>query len=118
MRFMAKPVTSEDNGQGPPDVEVVYATANDQRIIHVEHSSGLTAVEAVRRSGMLLEIPPIESSQLVLGIFGEQVAPDKSLAPGDRVEICRPLQQDPRDMRSGLAAAGKSMGRTRKPSAS
>ena len=115
---MANPVVPEDSAQRAPEVEVVYATAENQRVVQVEHSTGLTAIEAVRRSGLLLEIPPIESSQLVLGVFGEQVAPDKPLVPGDRVEICRPLQQDPRDMRSGLAATGKSMGRSREPSES
>jgi putative ubiquitin-RnfH superfamily antitoxin RatB of RatAB toxin-antitoxin module len=115
---MANPVASTDREQGPPLVEVIYATANDQRVICLEHSSGLTAIEAVRRSGLLLENPEISPLQLVLGIFGEQVAEDKPLLPGDRVEICRPLEQDPRDMRSGLAAAGESMGRSRKPSES
>ena len=112
---MPNPTGVPNGEQDPPVVEVVYVTARDQRVIHVEHSSGMIAIEAVRRSGLLQEFPEISSLPLVLGMFGEQAAEDKPLVPGDRVEICRPLQQDPRDMRSGLAATGKSMGRSNKP---
>jgi putative ubiquitin-RnfH superfamily antitoxin RatB of RatAB toxin-antitoxin module len=92
-------------------VEVVYATAEAQRIIEVSFSAGLTAEQAVERAGFLDDFPEIQSNSLVLGIFGERVAGDRELAPGERVEICRPLKQDPRDMRSSLAASGGVMGR-------
>jgi putative ubiquitin-RnfH superfamily antitoxin RatB of RatAB toxin-antitoxin module len=83
----------------PAPVEVVYALADVQRIVPVPFSPGLTAGEAVRRSGLASEFPAIGRERLVLGIFGARVPAERALRPGDRVEICRPLQRDPRDRR-------------------
>ncbi len=94
-------------------VEVVYATPAEQRIVEIEWEDGLTAIEAVRRSGLIVSYPEIESNPLVLGLFGERIAGSHVLKPGNRVEICRPLQQDPREMRWKLAIQGDSMGRGR-----
>ncbi len=92
-------------------VEVVYATAELQRVVRVSFTAGLTAVEAVRRAGLTEEFPEIQGRPLVLGVFGERVAEDRQLVPGERVEICRPLPEDPRAMRWNRAASGGGMGR-------
>jgi len=91
-------------------VEVVYATPDVQRTASVPRSEGLTAGEAVRRSGLLEEFPEIAERALVLGLFGERVEPERVLAAGDRVEICRPLLRDPRALRRELSARGQVMG--------
>jgi putative ubiquitin-RnfH superfamily antitoxin RatB of RatAB toxin-antitoxin module len=92
-------------------VQVVYATPEIQRVVEVSFSDGLTVLQAVERSGLFDEFPGIRSNPLVLGVYGERVEPDRKLAPGERAEICRPLQQDPRDMRSSVVAHGGVMGR-------
>ncbi|MEE8236725.1 MAG: RnfH family protein [Gammaproteobacteria bacterium] len=102
-------MASEDN-----TVEVVYATPEVQRVVRVPFTPGLTAVEAVRRAGVLEEFPEIQASPLVLGVFGARVEEDTPLAPGERVEICRPLKQDPRAMRWSVAADGGVMGSPRR----
>lgn len=94
-------------------VEVVYATPAKQSVVEVEWEYGLTAIEAVHRSGLIDAFPEIELHPLVLGLFGERITDAHGLEPGDRVEICRPLQQDPREMRSELAKQGDSMGSRR-----
>lgn len=91
-------------------VEVVYALPDAQSIVQVAYQPGMTALDAVERSG-LVERFEIELDSVVLGVFGVRVAADYALAPGDRVEVCRPLQADPRDMRRDLAARGRVMGR-------
>ncbi|HEX7079563.1 MAG TPA: RnfH family protein [Gammaproteobacteria bacterium] len=91
-------------------VEVVYATPAVQRIVTLPRSPGLTAVEAVRRSGLLEEFPEIRDRPLVLGVFGEPVDLDRPLRGGDRVEICRPLRRDPRALRRELSSRGQVMG--------
>lgn len=96
-------------------VEVVYAKPDVQRVVTLALTDGLTAGEAVRRSGLLEEFPEIGESELVLGLFGEHIAPERRLAAGDRVEICRPLQRDPREMRWELTARGEVMGGVRQP---
>lgn len=84
-------------------VDVVYATADEQRIVRVPYVAGLTAGQAVRESGLADTLPSEVTRPLVLGVFGTRVSARHELAPGDRVEICRPLQRDPRDRRRTLA---------------
>ncbi len=96
---------------GDDTVEVVYATPDVQRVVRVSFTAGLTAAQAVRRAGLLEEFPEIQASPLVLGVFGARVEENTPLAPGERVEICRPLKQDPRAMRWSVAEDGGVMGR-------
>lgn len=91
-------------------VEVVYATPDEQRLVTIEHSPGMTARDAVERSGLLETFPEISTRPLVLGVYGEHVGADRVLAPGDRVEICRPLLRDPRTLRRELLKQGQVMG--------
>jgi putative ubiquitin-RnfH superfamily antitoxin RatB of RatAB toxin-antitoxin module len=84
-------------------VEVVYALHDLQRIVRVAYEPGLTAERAVRRSRLAEEFPALRERAPALGICGELVAPDRLLAPGERVEICRPLKRDPRDQRRDRA---------------
>jgi len=50
-----------------------------------------------------------------VAVFGAQVGRDQRLEDGDRVEILRPLPQDPRQRRRSLARAGATMGRKSSP---
>jgi uncharacterized protein len=86
-----------------PFVEVVYATPEVQRAVRVALTSGLTARRAVEVSGLLDEFPEILTRPLVLGLFGARVSGGRVLQDGDRIEICRPLERDPRDRRRDLA---------------
>ena len=96
----------------PTPVEVVYALPERQWIVTVEFEQGLTAMEAVARSKLSELHPEIEDEPLVLGVFGIEVEHDRPLKPGDRVEICRPLKEDPREMRRQLIEAGRVMGQS------
>jgi len=91
-------------------VEVAHARPERQEVVELDCRPGLTALEAVRASGLLEAFPGIDASRLVLGIFGRIVPPEHELQPGDRVEIYRPLPVDPREARRRLAAAGRTMG--------
>ena len=86
-----------------PVVHVVYAEPDVQRVVRVAHVPGLTAEQAVHASGLLDELPAISTDGLVLGVFGVRVDGTRVLEPGDRVEICRPLERDPRERRRELA---------------
>jgi putative ubiquitin-RnfH superfamily antitoxin RatB of RatAB toxin-antitoxin module len=97
----------------PAFVEVLYATADEQRIVRVAWEPGLTARGAVERSGLLGSLPQAISAHLVLGIYGVRVELERLLVAGDRVEICRPLAADPREQRRSLAARGDTMGSRR-----
>lgn len=85
-------------------VEVVYALPEQQHRVHLELEKGATvgeALEAVRR------LPPFDSLPLEsveVGVFGRVAGRDTLLGPGDRVEIYRPLQVDPKEARRRRAA--------------
>lgn len=80
-------------------IEVVYAEADRQQLIALSAPEGITAAEAVERSGIARFFPRLDTTCLALGIFGHSCPPDRVLEDGDRVEIYRPLRCDPREMR-------------------
>jgi putative ubiquitin-RnfH superfamily antitoxin RatB of RatAB toxin-antitoxin module len=77
-------------------VEVVLALPERQRVVSVELEEGATAADAVAASGL-------EGGCAALGRYGERIGPDTVLRDGDRVELLRPLAQDPKEARRGRA---------------
>lgn len=49
-----------------------------------------------------------DAGTLKTGIFGRLVGPDEVLRPGDRIELYRPLQIDPKQVRRERAGHGRS----------
>ena len=94
---------------GPePSVEVAYARADRQWVVWMPMREGLTALGAVLASGLLEECPELSERPLLLGIYGERVDEAHLLRGGDRVELYRPLRNDPREMRRRAArSAGR-----------
>ena len=90
-------------------IEVAYAKPERQLILQLEAESGITAKEAVIRSGILDEFPEIDIETAKLGVFGKTVAATTALNPLDRVEIYRPLIADPKEARKKRAAEGKQL---------
>lgn len=91
-------------------IEVAYARADVQTVIPQLVQAGTTVRQAIEISGLLGQFKEIDLSNAVVGIFGKKVALEKTLVSGDRVEIYRPLQIDPkqaRKYRAELAKAGK-----------
>ncbi len=89
------------------DVEVAYAQPDCQVIVPLQVSAGISAGEAVRQSGLLERFPELDSRKLSIGVFGNAVSPCAPLAQGDRVEIYRPLQLDPKEARRLRAARSR-----------
>jgi putative ubiquitin-RnfH superfamily antitoxin RatB of RatAB toxin-antitoxin module len=90
-------------------IEVAYAKPERQLILTLEVESGITAKEAVMRSGILEEFPEIDIETAKLGIFGKAAPASTVLNPMDRVEIYRPLIADPKEARKKRAAEGKQL---------
>ncbi|MBF0152974.1 MAG: RnfH family protein [Magnetococcales bacterium] len=76
-------------------VVVVYAEAKNQSVVEFEAQDGITALEAVKRSGILEKFPQINLENSKLGIFSKIVEPTQVLSVGDRVEIYRPALGKP-----------------------
>lgn len=86
-------------------VEVVYATSAAQEIVHLDLAVGSTLGQALAASGLAAQHPGIDLGSKPVGIFGQLAGVDSVLADGDRVEIYRPLQLDPKEARRQRAAA-------------
>lgn len=71
---------------------------------------GATVADAVATSGLLAGRAASERDGLAFGIFGKVVEGARRLEEGDRVEILRPLPQDPKSRRRRLAREGRTMG--------
>lgn len=86
-------------------VEVVHALPGGAEVVELRLPEGATVREALRAAG----IAGVEPRRV--GVFGREVSIDAALADGDRVEIYRPLQVDPKDARRERA---RRRGRTRR----
>jgi uncharacterized protein len=91
-------------------ITVACAEAGRQTVLELEVPVGCTAGEALDLSGILAGHPALDPAACGVGIFGREVTRDRLLAPGDRVEVLRPLAEDPRERRRRLARQGRSMG--------
>lgn len=80
-------------------IEVAYGEPNKQKIIVLSAHEGITAKQAVERSGIVRFFPHLDLSKLEYGIFSNACTPETVLRAGDRVEIYRPLLCDPKEMR-------------------
>jgi len=91
-------------------IEVACATPAKQLVIKLEVPPGTGARAAVELSAIQEEFPQLDIRHSAIGIFGEVVNDDHPLKKADRVEVYRPLINDPRDARRSLAARGATMG--------
>lgn len=91
-------------------VEVVYAEPGRQSLVSLSLAVGSTAGDAVAAAPFERRFPGRDFSACELGVWGHPVNRDHVLRDGDRVELYRPLQMDPREARRQLAAHGKTMG--------
>ena len=78
----------------------------------VELVPGMTVLQALEASGLAAAFPELDLRQSVVGIWGRPARLEQVLRNGDRVEVYRPLQVDPklarreRFRRQGVRAAG------------
>jgi uncharacterized protein len=92
-------------------VEVVYAGVDKQFIIELDLPSGTTArtaliaanIQAVFLESKFEAVGALEALSDRIGIFGKPVTLETVLKEGDRLEIYRPLHQDPKELRRNRA---------------
>ena len=80
-------------------VEVVFALPDRQVLETIDMPEGATVMEAIEQSGVERQFPDVSFASLQAGIWGKLVERDQVLSDGDRVEIYRPLEMDPREAR-------------------
>lgn len=91
-------------------VEVAFARPDLQWVEPLDVPAGTSAREALRRSGIPGRFPEVDVERCPLGVYGRVVGEGYVVKAGDRIEVYRPLQVDPRDARRAVAARGGTMG--------
>lgn len=80
-------------------VEVVYAAApHDVDLSELRLAPGATVAEALQASG-LMPRRGLDAASAEVGVWGARCPRDHRLRDGDRVEVYRPLQVDPKEAR-------------------
>ena len=89
-------------------IEVAYALPEKQRILKLDVAPGTTAFEAVMQSGIDTLFDDLTlGPDVKLGVWGKSTTHDRKVQSGERVEIYRPLQVDPKAVRKARAEKAK-----------
>lgn len=80
-------------------IEVAYATVEQQIVIPLRVSEATSLREAITSSGILTYFPEIQIENCVLGIFSRRARLADIVKNGDRIEIYRDLLHDPKKKR-------------------
>ena len=96
-------------------VWVAVALASRQEVVELELAQGAPAEEAVRASGRAARFPEIDFAAAKLGIWSRPASRATALRDGDRVEVYRALEADPKDMRRRRARVKPSPGSRNAP---
>ena len=84
------------------DVELVYVPSDGKAVVvKMPWEPALSVADVLRLSGLAATFPEITTRPL--GIFAKMVTAETLVAPGDRVEIYRPLLCDPQTSRRARA---------------
>ena len=88
-------------------IEVAYALREEQVLVSLEVEEGTTVLQVIESSRILARFPEIELVSERVGVFGKVVALNTPLRDGDRVEIYRRLEADPKEARRRRVKRGR-----------
>lgn len=80
-------------------IEVAYVGPQGQWLVELRLAEGACVADAIAASGLALRVPGLHVDDGHVGIHAQRVTLATALADGDRVEIYRPLQADPKEAR-------------------
>jgi uncharacterized protein len=89
-------------------VDVVYAEAHRARVKSLSLPQGATVAQAMLLAAQDADLGGLDLSSAPLGIFGQLAQRDQVLQDGDRIEIYRPLAEDPKIARRRRAGRPRS----------
>ena len=116
---MSEDSKSDSRGGHPPGatdtddrigVEVCYATPQRQWRVLLRLPPGSTVADAIERSNLRLTVRDLVVDDEHVGIFGARTTLATALREGDRVELYRPLQCDPKQVRRERAEGTLDLG--------
>ena len=91
-------------------VEIVFATADKQVLCELTVPPDATIADVIEMSAVAERFPEHDLDAMQVGVWSHPADRRQAVCNGDRVELYRPLEMDPREARRQLAAAGQTMG--------
>lgn len=80
-------------------VELVYADPAREVLIGFDMHPGSTVLDCVEHSGLFRLVPGLRDARPGFAVFGRRVEPTDPVSKGDRIEVLRPLEIDPKEAR-------------------
>lgn len=81
-------------------VEVAYSPAPRQvELRPLSVPAGVSVLQALRLAGWFEQHPEIDAAAVTVGVWGRRVSLAYPLREGDRIEVYRALQVDPKEAR-------------------
>ncbi len=84
---------------GKISVELVFALPDKQVLRSISMPAGSTVADVIGEGNLAIEFPGLVVEDMQAGIWGKPVGRDHVVRDGDRVELYRPLEMDPREAR-------------------
>ena len=84
-------------------IEVAYAEPTREVLIGFDVRHGCSVLDCVGRSGLFHLVPGLRHARLGYAVFGRRVEPVDTVSEGDRIEVLRPLEIDPKEARRSRA---------------
>jgi uncharacterized protein len=96
--------------ESPADIGVEVAYAEPRRAVIKTYRLGIPATvgDAMRLAAADPAFAGVDIDAAAVGIFGKVVTAGHALADGDRVELYRPLAEDPKKARRARAREARS----------
>jgi hypothetical protein len=80
-------------------VTVAVALPGRQEVVAVDLAATATVADALQAAQLAARFPGLDAAALDVGIWGARATRETPLREGDRVELYRPLEADPKEMR-------------------
>ena len=94
-------------------VTVAIALAERQEVVALVLAEGATVADALAAARVAERLPGWTSRDGAVGVWSRSCDPSRVLRDGDRVEVYRPLQADPKQSRRARARLTTSSTRSR-----
>ena len=99
MHSAVAPTRCTARGEHELRVELTYADPAREILIGFDVRLGSSVLDCVESSGLLRLVPTLRDARLGFAIFGRSVESGDKVSEGDRIEVLRPLEVDPREAR-------------------
>jgi len=94
-------------------VSVAFALPDRQEVVELELAEGSTVADALKAARIGERLPGYAADRFAVGVWSRRRDPGTKLRDGDRVEVYRPLQADPKDARRARAGTAARTSSTR-----